>query len=276
MRRILILSILILAIGSGGAASILTYRILKNRPVVTSNDTSKPAPSIPMVVATSKLPYGTVLQPEHVKTIQWASKSRPMGSFTDPKAVVGRTIIDGLYPEEPILEGRLGPVGAGAGLASVIPQGKRAVSVRVNEVIGVAGFVLPKTRVDVLVSVNPGGQKGESRSKMILQNAEVLAAGQVIEQDEEGTPETVNVITLVVSPEEAEKLTLAANEGDIQLALRNNLDSDPVTTSGAMLNTIVRGAKQRTVTPRSRRRAAPAPASTVEVIRGNKRSQESF
>jgi pilus assembly protein CpaB len=277
VRRILVICILILAIGSGGAASILTYRILKNRQGVDFTRIAKPAPTFPLVVAAVKLPYGSVLLPEHVKTVEWASTVRPEGSFTDPQAVLGRAIIDGLVPGEPVLESRLAPKDAGGGLASVIPKGKRAVSVRVNEIIGVAGFVLPRTRVDVLVSVNPGGEKGRSASKMILQNVEVLAAGQKIEQDSDGKPETVNVITLLVDPEEAEKLTLASHEGEVQLALRNSLDLDAVTTSGANLSAMVQDGKR--AAPRVRAdRPAPRtpPAPTVEVIRGNKRTTESF
>ncbi|HEV8335484.1 MAG TPA: Flp pilus assembly protein CpaB [Candidatus Polarisedimenticolia bacterium] len=277
MRRIFVISILILAIGSGGAASILTYRILKNRQMSDLAGGPKPAPTFPMVVAAVKLPYGTVLQAEHVKTMEWASTVRPEGSFSDPQAVLGRAITEGVVPGEPVLEGRLAPRDAGGGLASVIPKGKRAVSVRVNEIIGVAGFVLPRTRVDVLVSVNPGGEKGRSASKMILQNVEVLAAGQKIEQDAEGKPETVNVITLLVNPEEAEKLTLASHEGELQLALRNSLDLDSVTTGGANLSAMVQGTRREPVRIRTE---APGPrppaAPTVEVIRGSKRTTESF
>jgi pilus assembly protein CpaB len=278
VRRILVIGILILAIGSGGAASILTYRMLKTRQLAAMDTGSKPAPTFPLVVATTRLPYGSMLQPEHVKTVEWASTVRPEGSFSDPQAVVGRAILDPVVPGEPIIESRLAPTEAGSGLASVIPKGKRAVSVRVNEIIGVAGFVLPRTRVDVVVSVNPGGEKGKSASKMILQNVEVLAAGQKIEQDEEGKPETVNVITLLVTPEDAEKLTLASHEGDLQLALRNSLDLDPVTTKGALLSSMVHGAPAPAPAPRaSRPAAAPKPTpDTVEVIRGNKRSTENF
>ena len=275
MRRIFVIGILILAIGSGGAASILTYRMLKERQASAMTTGDQPAPTFPLVVATTKLPYGTVLQPEHVKSIEWASSVRPEGSFSDPEAVMGRAILVGVVPGEPVLEGRLAPKDAGGGLASVIPKGKRAVSVRVNEIIGVAGFVLPRTRVDVVVSVNPGGEKARSASKMILQNVEVLAAGQKIEQDEEGKPETVNVITLLVTPEESEKLTLASHEGDLQLALRNSLDLDDVATKGALLGPMVSGApKAVPAAPRASR--PPKPADTVEVIRGNKRSTENF
>lgn len=276
MRRILVICILILAIGSGGAASILTYRILKNRRVADLTRGTTPAPTFPLVVAAVKLPYGSVLQPEHLNTVEWASTVRPEGSFTDPQAVLGRAIIENVVPGEPILESRLAPKDSGGGLASVIPKGKRAVSVRVNEIIGVAGFVLPRTRVDVLVSVNPGGEKGRSAAKMILQNVEVLAAGQKIEQDAEGKPETVNVITLLVNPEEAEKLTLAGNEGEIQLALRNSLDLDSVITSGANLSTLVQGGRREAARRADRPAPRPPAAPTVEVIRGNKRTTETF
>jgi pilus assembly protein CpaB len=277
VRRILVIGILILAIGSGGAASILTYRILKNRQMSDLVGGPKPAPTFPMVVAAVKLPYGTVLQAEHVKTMEWASTVRPEGSFSDPQAVLGRAITEGVVPGEPVLEGRLAPKDAGGGLASIIPKGKRAVSVRVNEIIGVAGFVLPRTRVDVLVSVNPGGEKGRSASKMILQNVEVLAAGQKIEQAEDGKPETVNVITLLVTPDDAERLTLASNEGDIQLALRNSLDLDSVITAGANLSALVHEAAPRVVAKtRGERPPAPRPSPTVEVIRGSKRTTETF
>jgi len=274
VRRVLIIAILIVAVGSGGVAGVLIYRILKTRSIADVVPVPKPATTFPLVVAAVRLPYGTVLQAENVKIIEWASPTRPEGSFSDPKAVIGRAIIDGVVPEEPIIEARLAPKDAGGGLASVIPVGKRAVSVRVNEIIGVAGFVLPRTRVDVLVSVNTGGEKGRSSSRMILQNVEVLAAGQKIEQDEQGKPETVNVITLLVTPQEAEKLTLASNEGDLQLALRNSLDLDPVNTSGANLSAMVHDGKGPAGPPRSK--PALPEASKVEVIRGNQRSTESF
>jgi len=149
----------------------------------------------------------------------------------------------------------------------------------VNEIIGVAGFVLPRTRVDVLVSINPQGDKSRAASRVILQNVEVLAAGQTTERDAEGKPRTVNVITLLVDPGQAEKLTLASYEGDLQLALRNSLDLDEITTPGANLGNMVMGSTKPTVrvTQSSRRAPAPAPEpATVEVIRGSQRTVESF
>ena len=276
MRKAVIVSMLVLALASGAGASVLAYRIL-NQSNSTNEAPAEPVrQGFPLVVATTALPHGSVLQPEHVKTIEWAPSYRPDGSFTDPKVVLGRALLDPVVPDEPILESRLAPKEAGGGLASVIPKGKRAVSVRVNEVIGVAGFALPKTRVDVLMSVNPGGDKKRSNSKMVLQNAEVLAAGQKIERDKDGKPETVNVITLLVTPEEAEKLTLASNEGDIQLALRNTLDMDEIRTSGVNLTSLMASPSPVPSTRTNWRPSAPATDTSVEIIRGNKRTTERF
>jgi len=274
VKRFLVIGMLVLAVLSGTAASVMTYRVLQTRAAPIALNAPRPAPMLPLVTAAVRLPYGTVLQEEHLKLVGWASLERPDGSFSDPKGVIGRALMAGVVPGEPILEARLAPKDAGGGLASVIPVGKRAVSVRVNEIIGVAGFVLPRTRVDVLVSVNPGGEKGRSASRMILQNVEVLAAGQKIEQDEQGKPETVNVITLLVTPPEAEKLTLASNEGDLQLALRNSLDLDSVATTGSVLSNLIHQEKRPTPAPKGEK-----PVSRflrVEVIRGSHRSTETF
>lgn len=275
MRKYLVIVMIVAAIVSGTAAGVMTYRVIKARPTTQAViETKAPLSVQPMVVATTRLAYGTVLQREHVRTIDWAAEYRPNGSFTSVDAVIGRVIIEDLVQDEAILAERLAPTDATGGLSTVIPKGKRAVSVRVNEVIGVAGFVLPKTRVDVLVSVNLGGDKRKSASRMILQNVEVLAAGQTIERDAEGEPQTVNVITLLVTPVQAERLTLASNEGDVQLALRNGLDLDDVETSGANLSKMVVGSKKPT--PRRARPRAPRQSEIVEVIKGTSRTTESF
>lgn len=233
-------------------------------------------PARPVVVASVPISYGTVLRPEHLKTVPWPADA-PQGSFKDPSEILGRAVLVEMVPDEPLLEGKLAPVEAQGGLSAVIPRGKRAVSVRVNEIIGVAGFVLPRTRVDVLVSINPQGDKARAASKLILQNVEVLAAGQKTERDEDGKPQTVNVITLLVDPKEAEELTLASHEGELQLAMRNNLDLEDVNTPGAVLGTMVQGAPtvQRSTARRTERRVEPT-VQTVEVIRGNQRTVEKF
>lgn len=278
MRRAASLIVLLLAIGCGVGASYITYRILRERQVVPDLGLRAERPARPVVVAAVPITYGTVLRSEQLKVVSWPADT-PEGSYGDLDTLVGRAILVEAVPEEPILESKLAPVNSQGGLPATIPRGKRAVSVRVNEMIGVAGFVLPRTRVDVLVSVNPQGDKARAASKLILQNVEVLAAGQRTERDEDGKPETVNVITLLVDPSEAEKLTLAGYEGDLQLALRNSLDLDSVKTAGAVLGTMVQGQPA----PKVVRAAAPSkppkeePAvQTVEVIRGSSRTVEKF
>jgi pilus assembly protein CpaB len=277
VRRVTSLIVLVLAIACGIGASFITYRILKERQVMSHLSLTSDKPVRPVIVAAVPITYGTVLKSEHLKTVSWPADA-PQGSFANPEALIGRAIIVEAVPEEPILEGKLAPVDSTGGLSAVIPRGKRAVSVRVNEIIGVAGFVLPRTRVDVLVSYNPQGEKSHAASKLILQNVEVLAAGQKTERDADGKPQTVNVITLLVDPKESEKLILAGNEGEIQLALRNGLDLESVSTPGAVLGSLVQGAPAPRVEHAVAKQAPkeqPA-VQTVEVIRGNQRTVEKF
>ena len=278
MKRAASLFVLVLALGCGIGASIITYRLLRDRQVTGPQLTLLPEkPARPVVVASAPLNYGTVLQAEHLEVLSWPAKT-PQGSFSDPQALIGRAIVVEAVIDEPILEGKLAPVDSMGGLSAVIPRGKRAVSVRVNEIIGVAGFVVPRTRVDILVSINPKGDKTTAASKVILQNVEVLAAGQKTERDAEGKPRTVNVITLLVDPSESEKLTVASHEGELQLALRNSLDLDNVDTPGATLGPMVQGSpKPRARRTRTTRRAPKAsPAATMEIIRGSQRKVETF
>jgi pilus assembly protein CpaB len=190
---------------------------------------------------------------------------------------------------EPILPLKLASKEAGAGRPPISPQGLRAVSVRVNEVIGVAGYVLPGTRVDVVATANPSNERADVTSKVVLTNVQVLASGTKLEQqgDEKTKPQAVTVVTLLVSPEESERLTLASTEGKIQLALRNPLDQSAPSTPGVKPAGLL-GAAVRTPAVRmasmARRPAAPAQTTvqaapqpdypTVEIIRGDKRIQE--
>ena len=276
MRRAASLIVLILAVGCGVGASFITYRILHERKVVDSLGIVAERPARPVVVASVPITFGTVLKAEHLKIVSWPADT-PAGSHADMEALVGRVLVVEAVPDEPVLESKLAPVNSQGGLPSVIPHGKRAVSVRVNEMIGVAGFVGPRTRVDVLVSINPQGDKARAASKLILQNVEVLAAGQKTERDEDGKPQTVNVITLLVDPKEAEKLTLASYEGDLQLALRNNLDLESVLTPGAVLGSMVQGNPVVVARAASSKPVKQEPAvQTVEVIRGSSRTVEKF
>src|SRR4029077_2719284 len=182
---------------------------------------------------------------------------------------------------EPILPNKLASKESGGGLPPAIPPGLRAVSVKVNEVIGVAGYVLPGTRVDVVATVSPTQQPTDMTSKVILTNVQVLAAGTKIERDtERGKPIAVSVVTLLVDPSESEKLTLAANEEKIQPALRNPLDKATPVTRGVK-PAVLLGAVASTPRPVSTGTVAkqapppPPPADpTVEIIRGDKRAHE--
>jgi len=165
-----------------------------------------------------------------------------IGMFSRAEDVANRAIITPLAENEPVLEGKLAPKESGAGLSATIPEGMRALSVAVNEVVGVAGFVIPGTMVDVLVTGRVMGKDAAQGdiTRTILENVRVLAAGQKVEQDREGKPQTVAVITLLVTPDDASKLTLAAADGRIQLSLRNTVDTkknDPATIQQADLFT---------------------------------------
>ena len=205
----------------------------------------------------------------------------PAGSFSKPEDLIGRDLIMPVITNEPFLPAKLASKEAGAGLPPVIPEGQRALSVRVNDVVGVAGYVLPGTRVDVVATMNPTQNQTDMTSKVILTNVQVVAAGTKIEQDDKNKPIQVAVVTLLVNPDEAEKLTLASTEGKIQLALRNPLDKTAPQTNGIRPAPLMSGGPVRRVAsaPASRQQQAaappaPAPAPTVEIIRGDKRAQE--
>jgi pilus assembly protein CpaB len=288
MARIRILLVAVLAITAGGGLALATY-----------NFTQKPGrtvtiPTRPVIVAATDLDVGAELRPEDLRVVEWPANGVPKDAFADTKEVIGRGIIYPVIENEPILPNKLASKEAGAGLPPAIPPGLRAVSVRVNEVIGVAGYVLPGTRVDVVATVSPTDQKADTTSKVILTNVQVLAAGTKIERDtDKNKPMPVSVVTLLVNPDEAERLTLASNEGKIQLALRNPLDTAIISTTGVRQSALLGMAPTvRRVVPTPRRgvltsvtTAAPAAAAapaqppapdapTVEIIRGDKRARE--
>jgi pilus assembly protein CpaB len=186
-----------------------------------------------------------------------------------------------LAANEPVLEGKLAPKEAGAGLSATIPEGMRAVSVAVNEVNGVAGFVTPGTMVDILVTGRLSGKTTDSDNnitRVILENIRVLAAGQQVEQDREGKPQKVPVVTLLVTPEDATKLTMASTEGKIQLALRNTIDSKLENPPPVLQTVLFTGPAAAAPVRTSVRKATPAdpPPYTVEVINGSKKETKTF
>jgi pilus assembly protein CpaB len=186
----------------------------------------KPVVTGHIVVAAVPMQLGTRIDARNLRQIPWPSNAPVAGTFTRIEDCANRALITPVATNELILESKLASVEAGAGLPATIPEGMRAISVAVNEVVGVAGFVIPGTIVDVLVTgrSSNGGQNGGNVTRTILENVRVLAAGQKIEQDREGKPQTVPVITLLVSPEDAAKLAMASTQGKIQLALRNTID----------------------------------------------------
>jgi pilus assembly protein CpaB len=238
-----------------------------------------------VVVASNDLSIGQELKQDDLQVISFPAGQAPEGAFAKPDEIVGRGLIVPLVKNEPILEAKLAPREAGVGLPPVIPEGMRAVSVRVNEVIGVAGYVLPGTRVDVVATASPNNQPGDTTSKVVLANVQVLTAGTRMEQDQEdGKPVQVTVVTLLVTPEQSERLALASTEAKIQLALRNPLDQGAPPTPGirpAVLMGLAKGPAPREASSSPKKPGQPvtmesyaAPAPTVEIIRGDKRSTE--
>jgi pilus assembly protein CpaB len=249
---------------------------------------AKSVPTTQAVVAASSLPLGRRLEPADLRIVTWPAMEPLPGMFTRIDECVGRALVTSVVENEPVLEGKLAPSQGGAGLSVTIPRGMRAVSVAVNDVIGVAGFVVPGTMVDVLVTGSAGGSTTVTRT--ILENVRVLAAGPKVEQDRQGKPESAPVITLLVTPDDADKLTMASTQGKIQLALRNTLDSQkvgpPPVNQVALFGGIeipVPQPSPKTLKADSRRAAKPAPVvapalSTfdVEVIRGDKKEISHF
>jgi pilus assembly protein CpaB len=245
----------------------------------------KPADTQSLVVASVPLPLGARLDATNLKVIQWPANQQVAGMFTRVEDCVNRAVITPLAANEPVLEGKLAPKESGAGLAATIPEGMRAVSVAVNEVVGVAGFVTPGTMVDVLVTGRAlgGGAAGQGDiTRTFLENIRVLAAGQKVEQDREGKPQTVAVITLLVTPDEATQLTMGATDGKIQLALRNTIDTKKYEPKAIVQAALFspQGAVSTPVQAKapSGRKAAPPPPPpyVIEVITGNKRENKSF
>src|ERR1700743_627325 len=245
--------------------------------------TAKPVDTEHVVVAASALPLGTRVDASNLKLITWPSGQSVAGMFTTIEQCANRALITPVAANEMILDAKLAPKEAGAGLPAVIPEGMRAMSVAVNDVIGVAGFVTPGTKVDVLVTgklAGPNRGEEDTITRTILENISVLAAGQKIDRDREGKPQTVPVITLLVSPEDAARLAMASTQGKIQLALRNTVDSKRVEPASVLEANLFSGGAPAAPAPKKAtvKAAAPPPPSpyTIEVITGNKRENKSF
>jgi len=266
-------------------ASFAVYRLVisQTRTPTGSSVTSK------LVVAAHDLQVGELIRDSDLTQIAYSGPA-PEYAIKTPQEIVGRGVVANVYQNEPILEKRLAPKGAGAGLASTIPVGMRAVALRVNEVVGLAGFVLPGMRVDVLISGTAPSvdQSHGSLCKTILQNIEVLSVGQRIEKNADGKPEAAQVVNLLVTPDQAEVLSLASENTRVQLVLRNPIDTKEQNTRGVSLAGLFgpEAKVEAATSPMAGlrlsppRRAAPPPrepdTTTVEIFSGTKRSEQSF
>jgi pilus assembly protein CpaB len=280
MRRTRPWLMLAVALASGGVAALLAMRYLRQQ----ATPMLAPPKTGDIVIAARPLPLGTVLADADVKTIEWTGAALPVGYATTKADVVGRGVMSPLQENEPVLDSKLAPKGAGGGLPVIIDQGKRALTMRVNDVSGVAGFVTPNTRVDVLLTIDDKVNTTEPATRIIMQDVRALAAGQSIQPDENGKPVSVGVVTFLVSPEQAETLALASQQGSIQLALRNQLDTARVKTTGTRTSALLGGPIGRPVARRTVSRGPSAPAATVqqpsqtviEVYRGGARTLQKF
>ena len=277
-----IFAVLAIAVLAGGSLAYGTYNFMQAAPAQGAAVATQP-----VVVAAADLQIGTAIKREDLQVIDFPQGAAPEGSFSQTEELIGRGLIVPMVKNEPVLAAKLASKEAGAGLPPVIPEGMRAVSVRVNEVVGVAGYVLPGNRVDVVATASPTDSRSDTTSKVVLANVQVLTAGTRMEQgQDDNKPTQVTVVTLLVNPEQAERLALASTEGKIQLALRNPLDNGAPETPGIRTAGLL-GAKPAPTAPaprvsRARKpeskpqvEVAPPPAPpSVEIIRGDKRSVE--
>jgi pilus assembly protein CpaB len=291
MNRNRIMVVVGIAVLLAVLASVGAYKFLSGQSRVAEQARLQ---TVGIVVAVVDIPFGATINSNQVAVSPWPKESYPKDAIADPKVVVGRVALRDFFRGEPIVESKLVPLGKSSGLLSLkVPAGMRAFSIKVNEVVGVGGFIVPDSRVDVVVTtpITPNSQ--EKISKIVLEDIRVLAVGQVIEQ-KENKPVTVNTVTLALLPEEAEKLALASNDGIIQLGMRNFTDNVLVMTGGSNKGRLLSSYRNAPLVPEtasakgdkprrvSRKAPSPAVASapppkkayTVEVIKGNKRTEE--
>jgi pilus assembly protein CpaB len=293
MNRRLI-SVLVFALVVASLTSYVLYRLILSH--VQTQDQGRTVATNKLVVAKHDIQVGAFIQDADLDEVAWGAPI-PEDALKNPQEIAGRGVIATIYQNEPILVHRLAPRGAGAGLAATIPVGMRAVALRVNEVVGLAGFVVPGMRVDVLMAGNaPSAQQARfgTQCRTILQNIAVLSAGQKLDKTTDGKPESAQVVNLLVTPEQAEVLNLAMSETKVQLVLRNPLDTEPEKTPGTSIAGLfgmpggMPLAAPDAQPPRPpaageapyqapARAAVPArEVARIEVFRGVKKSEETF
>ncbi len=235
-----------------------------------------------IVTTTGELPSGITLAAKDVTLVDWPSDFPLQGSYSKAEDVIGHPLLNALGSKEPILKRNLGLEGSGIGLSGRIPPGMRATAVRSNEIVGVAGFLYPGSHVDVLVTYTPPGGNNIPVTETVLQDVEVLTAGQTTEPDPQGKPQTVNVVTLLLNPEDSQRLQLASMQGGIQFVLRSGVDQKSVNLKPTRLDQLVASEKPPVVVPPSTKKAPkriePSRPTiyVLEVIQGTKRSVEKF
>jgi pilus assembly protein CpaB len=280
MNRTRLLLIGFVALALGAIVSYSVYRALQTK---TGGDA---APGVEVVVAANDIAVGAKVGESDVKTVRYTAADLPANAFHLKTSVVGRGAVLPIARGEFFLPNKLAGENAGAGMPSLIPPGMRAVSVRVNEVIGVAGFVVPGTRVDVLLTGNPSGAP-DQQTTTVLENVAVIATGQKLERNTAGEPQVTPVITLLVSPDDAQKLTLATSQGKIQLALRNPLDTKQQELASVNTGSLYKGVPAPVhvaapARPRTAKHTTPVPVTpmpsgySVEVIKGTKKDVTKF
>jgi pilus assembly protein CpaB len=274
----------LVAMALAAFVSLSIYRVLNG-----AVNSSRANALTTIVAAASDVPAGTKLNESDLRLVKMPHKDLPPGSYASVADVVGRAVTVPLMKGAPVLSGQLAAPNAGSGMPALIPSGMRAVSVKVNDVISVAGFVMAGTRVDVLLTGQPR-QNGENdpAATTVLENVQVLAAGQRLQQNGQGEPQQVTVITLLVAPEDAQKLALATQEGKIQLALRNPLDEDKTdmaaTRNSALYHfaAVTHAASSPVIrkTPVHLAHGEPKPSApspySVELIKGVTRTESKF
>ncbi len=258
-----------------------------------------------IAVAKVAIPLGSKIIPEQIMVVQFPKESTPDGAFDSPEKLSGRVAIMNIAAREPITESRLAPEGTAGGLSAVIPEGYRAMTVKVDDAAGISGFIMPGTLVDVVVTIDPreGSGMQDPISKIVLQNIKVLASGQNIDKPEDQREaNSVKAVTLQVTPEQAEKLALASSEGKLQLVMRNQIDQGDEQTPGVNKRGLLSGERatpapepgslkseqpkteakpvRRSVQPATKPAAAtapqPTPRASVEMIEGGKKRNVEF
>lgn len=264
--------ILVLALVSGLLAAYLAFRFLR-QPAVPGVVQASEAPTVQVVVANRDMNFGEFVTEQDIRVIDWPASVVPDGFASDPQQVVGRGLLMPVRLNEPFLSSKIANPEAGAGVPLGIEEGMRAMAVRVNDVIGVAGFIQPNQRVDVLVTLDQAAV-GEPVTQVVLQDIQVLGIGQMTAVNDENQAVLVPVVTLLVDPADSERLTHAEDRGKIRLALRNTLDRDTVETQGVRTRELI--STRRVTTPVGTRRTVPRQPTgvSVRIFRGTSESVE--